>query len=58
MDKHEYWTFEFVTGVTCPIMGPIDMGKPVTERQIIAYIRKRYETTQPIKVYPHTPWWA
>ena len=56
-DKHEYWTFEFA-GDSAPItMGPIDIGRPVTQREIVAYIQRKYETTKAGKVYPHTPWW-
>ena len=71
-NKHEYWKFEFITDNDERAKGPanatweehvvnipleIDMGRPVTKRQITAYIHKRYETTQPVKVWPHTPWW-
>ena len=71
-DTHEYWAFEFITDSAERAKGPanatweehvvnipleVDMGRPVTKRQITAYIQRKYETTKAVKVYPHTPWW-
>jgi len=55
--KHEYWTFQFANDPSPITMGPIDIGKPVTEHQITRYIQKKYEITSPVTVWPHTPWW-
>jgi len=54
--KHEYWMFRFQGEVYAN--GPIDMNKPTTEKQIRAYIRKRYETNLPFEVWKTDPWWT
>ena len=54
-EKHEYWMYRFDGAVYAN--GPIDLGKPVTKKQILKVIRKRFETTKNITVWPTTPWW-
>jgi len=56
-EKHEYWTFQFTNDPSPIVMGPIDIGKPVTAQEITKYIKKKYETSLPVQVWPHTPWW-
>ena len=54
-EQHEYWMYRFEGEVYAN--GPIDMRKPVTEKQIRRYIKKRYETDLPFDVWKTTPWW-
>ncbi len=57
LKKHEYWTFQFKGN--SPMEGPIDMGKPVTEKEIRKYIKKKYEAGHlAVDVWPHIPWWS
>jgi len=57
MNKHEYWMYRFEGAVYAN--GPIDKSKPVTEREIRAYIKKRYEVPDAkFDVWPTTPWWV
>ena len=53
---HEYWMYRFEGEVYAN--GPIDVCKPVTEKEIRAYIKKRYETDLPFDVWKTTPWWS
>ena len=55
-NKSEYWMYQFEGEANDN--GPIDMGKPTTEKQIRAYIRKRHETRLPFDVWKTTPWWT
>jgi len=54
--KHEYWMFQFQGDAA--VYGPIDIGKPTTEKEIRKYIKKRHETQLPIEVWNVTPWWV
>ena len=54
--KYEHWMFHFQGDDT--VYGPIDSGKPVTEKEIRKYIRKRFETTLPFEVWGVEPWWT
>jgi len=54
-EKHEYWMYRFDGAVYAE--GPIDLGKPVTKKQILKVIKKRFETTKNITVWATTPWW-
>ena len=55
--KHEYWMFKFEGQSSLYASGPVDMGKPVVEKEIIKYLQKRYETKETILAWPTTPWW-
>jgi len=55
MEKHEYWMYRFDGAVYAE--GPIDLGKPVSEREIRKAIKKRLETDAPFTVWSTTPWW-
>ena len=54
--KYEHWMFHFQGDDT--VYGPIDSGKPVTEKEIRKYIRKRFETTLPFEVWGVEAWWT
>jgi hypothetical protein len=54
--KHEYWMYRFEGAVYAN--GPIDKSKPSSEKEIRAYIRKRYECgDEKFDVWPTVPWW-
>lgn len=56
-DKHEYWMYRFEGAVYAN--GPIDKNKPVSEKEIRAYIKKRYECgDDKFEVWPTVPWWV
>lgn len=56
MSRHEYWMYKFEG--SAHEEGPIDKGKPVSEKEIRRYIRKRYECgSQKFRVWPTKPWW-
>ena len=53
--KHEYWMYRFEGAVYAN--GPIDKSKPSSEKEIRAYIRKRYECgDEKFDVWPTVPW--
>jgi hypothetical protein len=54
--KHEYWMYRFEGSTITE--GPIDMNKPVTEKVIRNYIKKRHEVPDAkFDVWPTVPWW-
>jgi len=53
--KHEYWMYQFNGSINPE--GPIDISKPVTEKEIRKYIKKKYETDTSFTVWPTVPWW-
>tara|TARA_Y100000034_G_scaffold134016_1_gene201298 strand:- start:635 stop:883 length:249 start_codon:yes stop_codon:yes gene_type:complete len=54
--KHEYWMYRFEGSVYAN--GPIDKNKPVSEKEIRTYIKKRYEVPDAkFEVWPTVPWW-
>ena len=56
LEKHEYWMYRFEGAVYAN--GPIDKGKPVSEKEIRKYIKKRYEVSHDkFEVWSTVPWW-